>query len=101
MLVVNRFSSGIKDGVQQIIGKTIAGVIVKKSEDLPRSMVILLFTDNTNYEFYTGSSCSLDLTTIKGVAGVDRGGLEASRRYCNKTHSIIFEAFDPELILEK
>ncbi|HEY1773930.1 MAG TPA: hypothetical protein VGH91_12150 [Gammaproteobacteria bacterium] len=46
----------MKPQVREIIGQRITGVIVKHAKDShhrPSSMLILVFEDGTNYEFYT------------------------------------------------
>lgn len=38
--------------MDQIIGKTIKGIEVKNNEFYPKSQIFLLFSDDTNYEFF-------------------------------------------------
>ena len=57
----------MKSGVQEIVGRRIAGVIVKEAIERPQSQVFLLFDDGTYYEFY-------GYEPILGTGGVDRGG---------------------------
>ena len=73
----------MRDEIRQIIGKTISGVIVKKSDRYPTSQVFLLFSDDTYYELYGDH--------IKGSGGVDRGGRGAVLRYLPE-HKVEFEA---------
>jgi len=47
----------MKDGVKQILGKTISAVVVAESADL--SHVFLVFSDDTNFEFYGGRAARL------------------------------------------
>ena len=63
----------MRDAIEQIVGKTISGVVVKKRDTFPRSQVFILFSDNTYYELYG--------EVIKGAGGIDRGGLEAVLKY--------------------
>jgi hypothetical protein len=59
----------MKDGVCQIIGKTIRAVITAEgNSEPPRDQVYLIFDDDTYYEFYGGD--------IAGTGGVDQGGSE-------------------------
>lgn len=58
----------VKDGAEQIIGKTIKGVVIKKAKPNcrpPAMQLFLLFEDGTYYEFYT-FDCSI--STTSGVA---------------------------------
>ncbi len=74
----------MKDAIKDIIGKTIKGVVVKKSDTRnPRSQVFLVFTDDTYYELYAES-------TIIGAGGLDPGGMEKVRNYGSE-NKIIFD----------
>ncbi len=42
----------MKDGIKEILGKTITGVVVKARDGVPRSQVFLLCSDNTYFELY-------------------------------------------------
>jgi len=42
----------MKDGLQQILGKRIAAVVVATSERAPKNQVFLVFHDGTRFEFY-------------------------------------------------
>ncbi len=49
----------MKDGVEEILGKTIAGVIIKKNTTgsiSPAQQLFLLFDDGQGYEFYSSGS---------------------------------------------
>lgn len=71
--------------VNQIIGKTIVGYVIKESHTtLPRSLVILVFSDNTTYEFH-------GMGSIRTTAGLWPGGFEYARGYLNHTHETVLE----------
>lgn len=42
----------MKSYIEQIVGKTIAGVIVREADSEPRRQVFLVFTDDTHFELY-------------------------------------------------
>lgn len=42
----------MKSYIEQIVGKTIAGVVVREAENEPRRQVFLVFTDDTHFELY-------------------------------------------------
>jgi hypothetical protein len=42
----------MKPGVKNIVGKTIAAVLVKERANTPRGQVFLVFSDGTYFEFY-------------------------------------------------
>ena len=42
----------MKSYIEQIVGKTIAGVVVRESETEPNRQVFLVFTDETHFELY-------------------------------------------------
>ncbi len=75
----------MKDGIKQIMGKTIKGVVVKEDIYPSESQVFLIFTDGTYYEFYSKK--------ISGTSEVDRGGLKEIKDYM-PVKNIIFEAHD-------
>jgi hypothetical protein len=62
----------MKDGIQQVIGKTISGVIVAKAQGRKSQQVFLVFNDETYFEFFGDS--------FTGGGGVDQGGLERVRQ---------------------
>lgn len=50
--------------VDQILGKTITGVVIKENlTDSLCSQVFLVFSDNTHFEFYSGD----EIVPIKGI----------------------------------
>jgi hypothetical protein len=66
----------MKDGVRQIVGKSISGVVVAETPRALRRQVFLVFTDNTHFEFWGDS--------LTGAGGVDTGGLEEVGNYIAK-----------------
>jgi hypothetical protein len=70
--------------VDQILGKTITGIVIKEFPDTPRMQIHLAFSDGTNFEFY----CTND--TIMPIKGLRRGGLESISRY--DTENIVYQA---------
>lgn len=79
-------------GAKKIIGKTIAGVVVKESDHNPKSQVFLIFSDNTSYEFYS------DETEIRGNTDIQPYGLEGVKAYIPETHRIVNEFYDESLM---
>lgn len=70
--------------VDQILGKTITGVVIKRSmRDNPRTQLHLVFADGTHFEFYCQHD---DIVPIKGLR---RGGIEAINRY--SVEDIVYE----------
>lgn len=61
----------MKDGIKQIIGKTVTGVLVGHNERAPSRQVFLLFSDGTSFEFWGN-----DFT---GAGGVDPGDARSVR----------------------
>lgn len=54
----------MKSGIEQIVGKTITGVVEISRESSPRQQLWLTFSDGTRYEFY---STSADIHATGGV----------------------------------
>ena len=78
----------MKDGVRQIIGKRIAGIVAKKSNGRsPKSQVFLLFDDGTYYEFWSPDG------EITGISGIRYGGKEAVLNYISTVTEVTFEAY--------
>lgn len=73
-----------------IVGKTISGVIIKKSNELtPPAQLFLIFNDDTYYEFWVGEDGDLH-----AASGIDRGGAEKVRNYMSGMN-IVFEKLMP------
>jgi hypothetical protein len=63
----------MKTQVRQIVGKTIQSVILLEAPVEPRWQVMLVFDDETHYEFYGPQ--------INTTAGLNQGGVEEVLRY--------------------
>ena len=72
-------------GLAQILGRTIAHVLVKERGTTPRSQVFLVFTDGTYYEFYCTEG------NISPTSAAYRGGVEDVRAYM-PSGAVVFEA---------
>jgi hypothetical protein len=71
--------------IKGIVGKTIKGIVVKKSEvSQPRSQVFLVFDDDTHYEFYSTEK-------INGIKGIDPGGMGKVKEHISNVSEIIVE----------
>jgi hypothetical protein len=66
----------MKDGVRQVIGKTISSVVVGKSKHDPQVQVFLVFDDGTYFEFWGAH--------FRGAGRVDRGGVQEASAYIEK-----------------
>lgn len=69
----NKYSKA--EYVDQILGKTITGVVIKEFSGTPRMQLHLIFSDDTNFEFYCQDD---EITPIKGLR---YGGLEDVTSY--------------------
>ena len=82
----------MRNAVKEILGKRIAGVVVKKREEKnPPYQVFLIFSDKTNIEFY------IDGNEIKTTSTLSEGGLKEVREYGGE-ESIVFEVFDDSIL---
>jgi len=73
----------MKEGIYEILGKRITGVIVKRAEESePRSQLFLLFDDNTYYEMYSNSA-------IIGTRGCVSGDRKNVINYLQSSERII------------
>lgn len=82
----------MKDGAQELLGKTIKGIVIKVGEKIPKSQLFLVFDDGTYYEFY----CLDDVIQVTG--GAVAGNIDDVRKYMSETREIVFESY-PKLIL--
>ena len=77
----------MKEGLRQIVGKTISSVVVAKNENAnPRNQVFLIFSDGTSFEFFGDSfNCASGLDYKSGVEEAklyaEKGGAEISHIY--------------------
>lgn len=76
----------MKQNAQDLIGKTISAVLIKKSDDLPRSQLFLVFDDRTYFEFYAD-------TPIRPTGGPDPGTLADVLRYGKERAEVVFQAY--------
>ena len=86
----------MKDGIKEIIGKTISGIVVKDCGRPPRSQVHLIFDDCTYFELYTS-----DTETIKGAGGVDRGDINRVIELHPEAENILVASHKVDLDPEK
>src|SRR4051794_13923168 len=57
-------------GLNQLVGKTITGIVITERASRPRGQVFIACSDNTYYEFF-----SID-SSIEGLSYVAEGGIE-------------------------
>lgn len=71
-----------------ILGKTIKGVVIKRNtkSGSPHEQLLLIFSDDTHYEFYTTNS------PIFPTSKFQSGGLEGVRRFMSPVMEIIYGA---------
>lgn len=82
----------MKDAAHKIIGKTIIGIIMKKSKfnRPPHNQLFLIFDDHTSYEFYADKP-------IYPTGGVDKMSFNEVYRYMGDQMKIVFHAVqDPD-----
>ncbi len=75
----------MKDGIQNIIGKTIKSVIVTRNDRPPGNQVFLIFDDDTYFEFYGES--------FTGAGGIDQGSVDEVSRYIEKSGAEITDVY--------
>jgi hypothetical protein len=73
----------MKDGIAQIVGRRIAGVVVAQSPRGPRQQVFLVFEDGTRFEFWGENfSCCSGVDRAAGLADyVEMAGGEIVRMF--------------------
>lgn len=75
-------------GIDQTLGKTITGIIVKEDArggGRPAAQVFLLFSDNTYYELYTAEG------EMAFTGGVDPGGVDEVTHYLSSKMRIVYQ----------
>lgn len=82
----NKYSKA--EYVDQILGKTITGVVIKEFPSTPRMQLHLVFSDGTNFEFYCQGD---EITPIKGLR---YGGLEDVTGY--SVENIVYQNSIPK-----
>lgn len=75
-------SSKIAKCAPQLVGKTIAHIVLKTGTN-PEFQLFLLFTDGTYYEFF-GSP-------LNGANGIDRGTFDEVRHYMSPPQENVVE----------
>lgn len=73
----------IDKALRQMIGKTIAHVVIKEGQS-PKGQIFLVFEDDTYYEFYFGAP-------VNGAKAVDPGGLAAAVAYGEPYQKVVFQ----------
>jgi hypothetical protein len=81
----------MKDGIGQIVGKTISDVVVMEGPGSSRQ-VFVIFTDDTNFELWGNS--------FTGSGGVDPGGLERVKAHLRDGSKIAMEFSQPASAIE-
>lgn len=77
----------MKDGPQEILGKTINGVAIKHGGGRqPASQLFITFADSTYFEFHSDGA-------VVPSGGVDRGTLADVRRYLSEIADVVFETY--------
>lgn len=76
----------MKQGIRQIVGKRIMGVVVSKTGSRGRMHVFLAFSDNTYFELWATSEVPGE---IAGCGGLDKGGIEEIKRYVSDQQIIL------------
>lgn len=71
----------MKDAINEIVGKTISGIVsVENEHHAPRHQLILLFSDGTSFEFYGDSfTCAAGIDAYRDLDLVERALREDSR----------------------
>lgn len=71
----------MKDGLKEIVGKRIAGVVVAESDQDSRQQVFLVFGDGTTFEFHGNHfTCSAGLKESARLANyLKSGGAQVKR----------------------
>lgn len=75
----------MKDGIKEIVGKTICGAVVAVNSETPRVQLFLTFTDGTYFEIYGDS--------YTGAGGVDRGDTKTATAYAKSFGAEITQTY--------
>ena len=71
----------MKEGIRQVLGKTISGIVVAENDKEPAMQLFLTFTDGTYFEIWGNSfNCCSEL---------DRGGVAEAKRYAESQGAIV------------
>lgn len=82
----------IKGEVEQIVGRCINGVVIKRQKcdkQRPATQLFLLFDDGNYYEFYTDSDGTINTTS--GVAAGSLGGVLHYMSDCNEPIYVTYQ----------
>ncbi len=73
----------MKEGLKEIVGKRIAGVVLAESDHDPSQQVFLVFSDGTTFEFHGRQfTCCAGLDQAAALAGyIQSGGAQVKRIY--------------------
>jgi hypothetical protein len=58
------------EGLRQLLGKTITGVVASETSGAPGTQLFLIFNDGTYFEFYSGANESFTCTSGTSFGGV-------------------------------
>jgi hypothetical protein len=81
----------MKNGVKDIVGRRVSGIVVVESTQVPRRQVFLIFDDNTYFEFYGDH--------FTGAGGIDKGGAVDAATYATKVMGAKIDVVYPESLL--
>lgn len=76
--------TGLREGISEIVGKRITGLVAKKQGKTPRTQVFLIFDDNTYIELYSTATGE-----IQWYRSCDEGGLHEVESYVKKSYAPI------------
>lgn len=76
----------MKDGLKQIIGKTIKAVLVNQE----RGQLYLIFTDDTHFELYGWPQ-----KHVNWARGLDRGGIDKAIMPDQKKNTVVISDSEP------
>jgi hypothetical protein len=76
----------MKDGLRQIIGKTIKAVLVNQE----RGQLYLIFTDDTHFELYGWPN-----THVNWARGLDRGGIDKAIMAGEDKNTVVIRDIEP------
>ncbi len=79
-------------GIKKTIGKTIAGIVIKESDNEPKSQIFFIFSDDSSYEIYS------DKSKIFGSTDLQPYGLDGVKKCMSTTHKIVDEFYDESLM---
>jgi hypothetical protein len=78
------YDTGLREGISEIVGKRITGLVAKKQGKTPRTQLFLMFDDDTYIELY-----GTETGEIQWYRSCDVGGLQEVESYVAKGYSPI------------